>query len=221
MGAVRNGRWLGPACAIAAWGSLGLQVYVSLKLAVARDVSAWRELAMLSGYFTILTNLLVALVLSLPALAPRSAIGRRFGTAGVRTMAAASILLVGLGYVVLLQHLWSPRGAALAADVGLHYVVPVLFAAYWWQAVAMHRLRWRQLPLWTLYPIGYFVLAMARGALTGWYPYPFLDVPRVGLDVALAHGAVLLAVFVAIAAVMVAASSWRQRARPSIEVPMR
>lgn len=217
MSAASTARWLGLACALAAWGSLGLQVWVSLDYAAGSGISIWHELSTLLGYFTILTNLLVALVLSVPVLLPRSGAGRALTGPGMRTMAAASILLVGLGYAVLLQHLWTPHGAALAADLGLHYVVPLLFAAYWWQAVSVHTLRWRQLPLWTLYPVGYFVLALFRGALTGWYPYPFLDVPRVGWAVAVVHGLALLTVFVALAAGMVALAAWRRRTR----VPVR
>jgi hypothetical protein len=42
------------------------------------------------------------------------------------------------------------------ADILLHDVVPLTYAAYW-----------------LIYPPCYLAYALARGATTGWYPYPF------------------------------------------------
>ena len=61
----------------------------------------------------------------------------------------------------------------------LHYVVPALVLVDW-VAFGPHKVvRWRDLPLWILYPLGYGLVVEARAAL--WplvparYPYFFLD----------------------------------------------
>jgi pimeloyl-ACP methyl ester carboxylesterase len=43
------------------------------------------------------------------------------------------------------------------------------------------RLDWREVIAWALYPVFYLVATMARGALTGEYPYPFLDIRVLGV----------------------------------------
>ena len=48
----------------------------------------------------------------------------------------------------------------------------------------------------TGFPIAY---AMARGAITGFYPYPFIDVPALGIARVIVNALAILAGFFAIA----------------------
>ncbi|MGC3777767.1 Pr6Pr family membrane protein, partial [Escherichia coli] len=59
--------------------------------------------------------------------------------------------------------------------------------------------------LWLVYPLGYLMVTLWRGALSGFYPYPFIDVnalgyPRVILNATLLFGAFvgLMALFIAV-----------------------
>ncbi|MFF5288141.1 Pr6Pr family membrane protein [Paractinoplanes globisporus] len=73
-------------------------------------------------------------------------------------------------------------GAGAVANWSLflvHYVVPVLVLADW-VAFGPHRVvRWRDIPLWIAYPLGYGLMIEIRGALFPSvpirYPYFFLD----------------------------------------------
>ncbi|MCP5340232.1 MAG: Pr6Pr family membrane protein [Sinobacteraceae bacterium] len=166
---------------IAAWSGLSLQLYLSLGIASANGKTladgVWAYLA----YFTVLTNLLVALVLTLPRLFPDFAASRFLASPGVQAAAAAAILLVAFGYHLLLRELWNPQGLQWLADVLLHYVTPALFVLHWIIAAPKRQLALRHIPAWALYPLGYFLYALLRGQLTGLYPYPFLDVAALGL----------------------------------------
>ena len=61
--------------ALVAWFGVLLQLVLSLQLAVTNGKSALDGLVIYLGYFTVLTNLLVAVSLSWPLLSPRSAPG--------------------------------------------------------------------------------------------------------------------------------------------------
>lgn len=122
-------------------------------------------------FFTILTNLLVAgIFTALAAGLPRDLDPRLL--AGL----SLSIMLVGVVFRLLLEgSAPSPLGSIL-----LHRVTPVGVPAYWLAFVPKGRLRWRDPVLWTLYPLAYLAYVLGRGQLDGRYPYPFLDVARIG-----------------------------------------
>jgi hypothetical protein len=99
------------------------------------------------------------------------------------------ILITCLISHFLLSHGANPLPGLAAAGAGVavanwslflvHYVVPVLVLIDW-VAFGPHRIvRWRDVPLWIAYPLGYGVLIELRGALfpavPTRYPYFFLD----------------------------------------------
>jgi hypothetical protein len=76
--------------------------------------------------------------------------------------------------------------------------------------------RWRDAPGWLLYPAAYLVYSLLRGGLTGWYPYPFLDVPTIGLARVLINGIALLVVFLLMSAIVIAVDKLAAR-RPRLQ----
>ncbi len=83
------------------------------------------------SYFTIISNILVALALTLPWLAPRSRPGRFFLLPAVRTAIAAYIIVVAVVYHTMLSRLYHPQGWRFVCDIILHYVMPPLFVLDW------------------------------------------------------------------------------------------
>ena len=81
------------------------------------------------GFFTVLTNILVALVLTSACLRPAS---RAFlGQPGTRSAVLVYIAMVGIIYSVLLRPYWKPSGVQLITDSLLHDVLPPLYFLYW------------------------------------------------------------------------------------------
>ena len=152
-----------------ALAALRLQFDVSFALMGARSVAEtlWR----LAGYFTVLTNLGVALMMV--GAATRAPPGPRL--AGALTLA---IVMVGVVYHLVLAQLWQPQGLAFWADQGLHTAVPVL-TLLWWAVFAPKAGR-QALPYWLIWPALYTGYALIRGAMTGFWPYPFLDADALG-----------------------------------------
>ena len=118
---------------------------------------------------------------------------------------------MGIAYTLLLQRLWHPTGPQLVADMLLHHLMPALFVFYWWVAVPGNELRWSQVSRWTFYPVFYFMYAMIRGALSGAYPYPFIDADALGYRRALGNAGGLLVGFIAVALLLVAVGRIKDR----------
>lgn len=188
-----------------AWAGLLALLYVSVRAAGGGLRGVLVGILDLLRYFTVLTNLGVALAVTAPLLAPQSAVGRFFRRAGTQTGIAASIAYVGVVYHLVLQRPWESPTLFVAADAAVHYATPVLFAAFWWYAVPKGALAWRDVARWCAYPAAYFGYVLLRGAATGRYPYPFLDVDALGYVGVFAYGLVLLAAFVAVSLGFVAA----------------
>ncbi|MFG1380785.1 Pr6Pr family membrane protein [Xanthobacter versatilis] len=192
-------RRLSAATALVAWAALALQLGIVVeKMAAAGDgfgPALWRFL----GYFTVLTNLFVAVVASAYALRPGSAMaGPR-----VRLAAVVSIVLVGIIYALLLRNVWKPEGWQLIADRLLHQVTPVLFLATWVLAargavgesgLGFSDAAWAMAP-----PVLYLAYALARGEADGWYAYWFLDPAKLGEGRMALNTVLLAAVFLATA----------------------
>ncbi|MHA6205901.1 Pr6Pr family membrane protein [Dyella soli] len=197
--------------ALLGWFALVLQLWLSIELTEAQGKGALAGVWIYLGFYTILTNLLVAKALSSAAIGPRSPVIRFFLRPGVQTALAMSIVIVGLIYNVMLRQLWHPQGWQLVADVIVHDVMPPLYLLYWWLAVPKDSLRWWQVLVWQCYPAAYFFYVLVRGAINGWYPYPFLDVAALGYLEVLGDAIAVLLAFIAVGLVLVALGRWQAR----------
>lgn len=141
-------------------------------------------------YFTVLTNLLVALAFGWVSIGGRPHPRRLAGV-------MLAILLVGIVYGLLLRGLLTLSGGALLADTLLHKVTPVL-VPLWWIAFAVRgQLRWRDPWGWTLFPALYLPYALLRGMAEGRYAYPFIDVAKIGIGTVLVNAVLIAMGFVA------------------------
>jgi hypothetical protein len=176
-GGDRAGQKYATCAAAVAWFGLGLQLYVTLWMAAGRGRSLFVAAGEYFSYFTILTNLLVAVALTLHR---QGAHPRFFARPSVLGGLGVAIVLVAVAYNLLLRQRWHPQGLARVADETLHVVTPALYVGFWCFVVPKGLLRWADVPRWLLYPLGYLIFALLLGALSGFYPYYFLDVRAQG-----------------------------------------
>ncbi|AZL67271.1 MULTISPECIES: Pr6Pr family membrane protein [Pseudomonas] len=198
--------------AVLGWAGLAIQLYLVLLARWQAQASLIGGLVNLFCFFTVLSNTLAATVLSHAAFGRESAARRWFLSPAVSSCIAASIVLVGLAYSLLLRHLWQPQGWQWLADELLHDVMPVLFFLYWWFEVPKGQLRMWHLAVWALYPGLYFAFVLLRGHEIGVYPYPFVDVARLGYGQVMVNALGVLAGFWGIGLVLLGLDRWR---RPS------
>lgn len=126
-------------------------------------------------YFTIWTNLIVALLFAALAIGHR-----RAQSPLLLGGATLSILLVGIIYGLLLRGLLHLSGGALLADTLLHRVVPILVPLWWLIFAPKGQLDWLAPWLWALFPSIYLPYALLRGMAEGRYAYPFIDPIKLG-----------------------------------------
>lgn len=184
------------------WFALGLQY--GLMLGGATDKSVGELTLNFFSYFTILSNILVALALTAPAVAPNSRIGRWTLSEGVRAAVAMFIVVVGVVYHFLLAGVWEPQGWALVGNSLLHYVMPIAFVVDWLAFTPKGRLRWIDPAKWLVPVLIYGGWTLAHGWLSGWWPYWFVDADKLGLGKVAIHFAGLLVFFLIVGLIVVA-----------------
>lgn len=198
--------------AVLGWAGLSIQLYLIFYSRWTLGASLLGGLVSFFSYFTVLSNTLVATVLTCALTSRESAARRWFLQPWVSGAIAVSIAVVGLAYNILLRHLWHPEGWQWLADELMHDVMPLLFLAWWWLCVPKGTLRLRHIALWVIYPLLYFAYALLRGHLLAVYPYPFIDVDKLGYPQVFANAGGLLVGFVVIALVLIALDRWRRYA---------
>nr|WP_223481668.1 MULTISPECIES: Pr6Pr family membrane protein [unclassified Pseudomonas] len=198
--------------AVLGWAGLSIQLYLIFYSRWTLGASLLGGLVSFFSYFTVLSNTLVATVLTCALTSRESAARRWFLQPWVSSGVVVSIAVVGLAYNILLRHLWHPEGWQWLADELMHDVMPLLFLAWWWLCVPKGTLRLRHIALWVIYPLLYFAYALLRGHLLAVYPYPFIDVDKLGYPQVFANAGGLLAGFVVIALLVIALDRWRRYA---------
>lgn len=176
---------------IVAWSAVILQLYLII---VNRTVSIPETLLRFFTFFTILCNILVAICFTVLALKPGFEKGNFFSRPGVLSAVAVYIAVVGIVYQLILRPLWEPQGLQMIVDESLHSVIPAYFILFWFLYVPKLTLRWQQILPWLIFPLCYLIIILLRGAVAGYYPYPFVNVTKLGYGkVFLNCGMVLIA----------------------------
>jgi hypothetical protein len=184
------------------WFGLSVQLYFNIDDALVENLPVAGHFIDYFSYFTIETNLLVALGLTIFCARPQA---EQFLTRpSVNSAFVVYIIIVGVVYAVLLRNLWHPQGVRLLADRVLHDAIPFLYPLYWAAFLPKGSLRWSDPAWWLIYPVLYFLYSMLRGAAFGTYLYPFFDVAQLGFARVSMNAIVLLAVFFGLGVVLTA-----------------
>ncbi|NAZ87805.1 Pr6Pr family membrane protein [Kineococcus indalonis] len=143
------------------------------------------------SFFTIQSNVLVLAAAATLALRPD-----RDGPAWrvLRLDSLLGIGITGVVYATVLAPGAQHSGVDWWINATVHYVSPVATVLGWLMFGPRPRLDRRTLLLAFAWPVAWVAWTFAHGAVTGWYPYGFLDAGALGLAPALlATGAVLAA----------------------------
>ncbi len=181
------------------WTAVMLQLFLMLQ---NRVFPIGETLIRFFSYFTILTNTLCAVYFT-------AAFFERSWTRqpGWLTALTLYIFVVGLVYQLVLRKLWEPTGLQQWVDELLHSVNPLLVFFYWIAYERKHELKYSMVPGWLIYPLVYLLYILIRGNISGFYPYPFLQVPQIGLRQVLMNSGLLLAGFILLSTILIYAGS--------------
>ncbi|MGX1668147.1 Pr6Pr family membrane protein [Streptomyces sp. NPDC055400] len=169
------------------------------------DADTATRLVQLFSYFTVQSNILVlASCLSL-VLAPQRD-GRLWRVLRFDTLLGIGI--TGLVFVVVLAPQIHLTGVALWVTIGFHYVSPPATIAGWLLFGPRERIDATTVMRAFAWPVAWIGYTLWRGAITDWYPYPFLDVAERGYGTAL-RNILLVLIIAALAACLLV---WVDRA---------
>lgn len=159
--------------------ALALQFWLTIDARLLKGDSIPGALFYYFTFLTILTNLQLVLTYLSDI--------RSFGWLGwwrlpaTRVMTAGLITLVMIYYHFMLSGLESPTGLDGQLNTYLHYVSPVIYVLWWLVTEPHGRVKFSDIPLMLLPPVGYLALVFLRGALVSEYPYPAMDAGELGV----------------------------------------
>jgi hypothetical protein len=163
-------------------------------------VRLWR----LFSFFTIQSNLVV--LVTAAVLAARPTFDGRVWRV-VRLDALLGILITGLVFAIVLAPQVHLTGAALVATIGFHYISPWATLAAWLVFGPRPGFSWGTVAAAFVWPLLWLIYIFTQGAFTRWYPYPFLDVTRLGFGKALGNALLVVVLALACAALFKLADS--------------
>lgn len=169
------------------------------------------------SYYTNLSNLFAVVVFTVGAV---RTLRRRPGSRAwdtVRLVNVVNMVFVGLVFNLLLAGVGG--GVIPWVNVVVHMLVPVAALIDWLVLPAGRRLPWSAALVGLVTPVVYSVYTIVRGALIGFYPYPFYDPAAQGGagGVAIYVGVLLLALialsFALVAVGRLAGRLWKSTRR--------
>lgn len=170
--------------ALVGWFALVTQYFVNFDL---KTVSTAEYTLRYFSFFTILTNIMVAVTYTALAL------GAKFFLTTTKSITAVTlyIVMVGIIYNTVLRNLVELQGVPLLIDRLLHSVIPVSLLVFWMFIVPREGLKWGYAISYLWYPVCYIVYVIFLGEYTGFYPYPFANVEKLGYPRAILNGVVI------------------------------
>ena len=156
----------------------GLIILVALITQITDQISVGRfEPTEYFAFFTIQTAMINIVVLVAGGIAAlRLERDTQLYTA-IRASVFAYAIVTGVVYNLLLRDVPNDDGyvGPVWPNESLHVWIPIYIALDWLLTPGRVRIAWSTLWLAVSFPLIWVGVTMTRGALTGWYPYPFLE----------------------------------------------
>lgn len=192
--------------AVIAWCAVILQLYLQI---INRTTAVSEALIRFFSYFTILTNIMVAVCFTSLAWQKGKAFNF-FNNPGRLTAITVYILIVGLVYNLVLRSLWQPQGLQLIVDNLLHSVTPLLTIIYWFVYTSTQNINWKEPVAWMAYPFFYLIYVMIRGSFSDFYPYFFIDVSKLGYAKAFTNAVYVTLAFLVVSYLLIVLGKLRK-----------
>jgi hypothetical protein len=165
------------------------------------------------SYFTVLSNLGAAVVLTMLAARPG-----RDDSPGFATFRGAVTVYMGVTGIVYATVLY-PQLADVGVpepwiDISIHVLGPLAMTLDWIVYRPAVRLPGYTVWTWLVFPFVYLVYTLMYGPIADWYPYPFLDPATGGYGIVVLWSLLVLGVILAVSYLCL---WWVNRAHPELE----
>ncbi len=179
--------------ALCVWAGLISQFYISLSNA---KVSLLETVIFYFSFFTILTNFIVAVCSTVLLTAKKtSLVYRFFSKTTTFTAIAVYILVVGIVFNAVLRPILHMHGLQEISSDLLHVASPLLFLIFWIRFVPKENMKRQYVFIWLIYPVVYIIYTIIHGSMTGFYPYPFINISKLGYSKAMFNTLIILLSF--------------------------
>lgn len=154
---------------------LGIVSLGAILVQLISSISRGSSISNFFSFFTIQSNLVAALLLV--TVGTYVLLGKSGRTvAYLRGALTLYMTMTGVIYVLLLSGYEQALQTTIpAVNIILHYIMPVAILADWLAFPPEKKLSFRIALVWLAYPLLYLAYSLIRGAITGWYPYPFIN----------------------------------------------
>lgn len=135
------------------------------------------------SYFTILSNLLIALSLTFSILIPKTGIGKFSSNISVQGTLSSYIIIVCLIYNIVIRKEWAEPYPQFIYNNIVHVLTPFFFVLRWFIYIPKGTLTWKDGVKWLSFPLAYMIYALILGKISGWYPYFFVDLNNIAVGI--------------------------------------
>jgi hypothetical protein len=205
---------------IAAIACLGPALQYGLMVYDETPVSAAVKSVEFFSYFTILSNMLAAAALTAPLVAPASRFATWAEQSGPRASIATYLTITAVVYHLLLASQWNPQGLRLVSDTILHTITPAAYLIDVALRGGQGPARWIAAAKAMAFPALFGVWTLVHGALSGFYPYPFMNVAKRGYPPVVLTMVEMSLAFALVAVVFIALSRVRAKVALAKQEPI-
>jgi hypothetical protein len=165
------------------------------------------------SYFTVLSNILVTYVSAVLARDPEHD-GTVWRVVGMATL--VGIAVTAVVHWFFLRPILHLTGSSYVVDKLLHVVVPLLFIVGWVVAGPRRQATRREILPMLLWPALWGAYTIIRGFAADFWPYPFMNIDKLGWAHVLANLAGVAVLFGLLGFLFLALDGWlSRRARPT------
>ena len=202
------GNYLKTMITILGWIAVLLQLYLII---LNRTTNLPETIARFFSFFTIETNILVAVCFTFLCIKPYTKFAQFFQKSENITAITLYILIVGIVYNLILRFLWAPTGYQKIADELLHTFIPILVLVYWWFFAQKSSLQYKHIISWLIFPTLFLFYTLIRGYFVAYYPYPFLDVTALGISTVLKNSFFMVLAFLLFGLILIFAGKNKKK----------
>jgi hypothetical protein len=203
---------------VALWVHRFILAYVVVELTMRIGISIFdpqvgdpalaTRLVRLFSFFTIQSNLVVGLASAAIVFGPR--VDGPWWRA-LRLASLIGITVTGVVYIAILAADATNTGLSVVTNAMLHFICPPMVILAWLIVGPWPPLIWGDLVRAMIWPALWIVYTLIRGAITDWYPYPFIDVIEHGYGKVAANIVFITIFALAVGSVVILLNRFRRR----------
>lgn len=155
--------------------ALALLTFTAIITQLCSTLELGRSVSNFFSFFTIESNIIAGTLFAIVGIG--GILGAKRGQLDyLRGAATLYMTMTGIIYVLLLSgNEVSLQTTIPWVNMVLHYVMPVAVLIDWLIRPPVKRITYRSALYWMIFPVAYFIYSLIRGAIIGWYPYPFIN----------------------------------------------